>query len=128
LCVWQAHEQPRPQGGSGTSASACSPLIELLACNARCGFIDGRTFGCGIFVFPNLLFWDPCFACAQPTAPFDLGSKTVDEVIAHVERALPQIEDEPEYVSQGNIVDDANGDLYGMLGIAPWPEWAPRSA
>ncbi|WP_244144645.1 hypothetical protein [Paraburkholderia hospita] len=59
---------------------------------------------------------------ALAAAPFDPAGKTVDEVVTHVERTLRRTENEPEWVSQANIVNDANTDLYGLLGDAPWPE------
>lgn len=59
---------------------------------------------------------------ALAAAPFNPAGKSVDEVVTHVERALRQTENEPEWVSQANIVNDANVDLYGLLGHSPWPE------
>ncbi|MGF6768574.1 hypothetical protein P3T18_001044 [Paraburkholderia sp. GAS199] len=59
---------------------------------------------------------------ALAAAPFDPAGKTVGEVVTHVERALRQTENEPEWVSQANIVDDADTDLHGLLGKTPWPE------
>ncbi|WP_225031100.1 hypothetical protein [Paraburkholderia sp. XV] len=49
---------------------------------------------------------------ALAAAPFDPEGKTVDEVVTHVERALRQTENEPEWVSSANFVNDANTDLW----------------
>lgn len=62
---------------------------------------------------------------ALAAAPFDSAGKSVDEVVTHVERALRQPEYEPEWVKHANIVSDANTDVYGLLGGAPWPEDGP---
>jgi hypothetical protein len=59
---------------------------------------------------------------ALAAAPFDPAGKTVDEVVAHVERALRQSENEPEWVSPANIVNDPDTDLYGLPGTSRWPE------
>jgi hypothetical protein len=42
--------------------------------------------------------------------------------VSHVERALRQTENEPEWVSQANIVNDENTNLYGLLGHTQWPD------
>ncbi|MGF6915928.1 hypothetical protein [Paraburkholderia sp. 40] len=65
------------------------------------------------------------FPAALATARFHPAGKSLDEVVSHVELTLRETENEPEWLSRANLVEDANTDLYGLLGSTPWPEVGP---
>ncbi|CAD6556556.1 hypothetical protein LMG28727_06137 [Paraburkholderia kirstenboschensis] len=65
------------------------------------------------------------FPAALAAARFHPAGKSLDEVVSHVELTLRETENEPEWLSRANLVEDANTDLYGLLGSTPWPEVGP---
>jgi hypothetical protein len=57
----------------------------------------------------------PGFPVALAAAPFDPEGKTVAEVVGHVSRALHATENEPEWITHANFIDDENVDWFGLL-------------
>lgn len=59
---------------------------------------------------------------ALAAAPFDPAGKTVAEVVDHVSRALCRTENEPEWVTHANFIDEDCPDRFGLAPSAPWPD------
>ena len=68
----------------------------------------------------------PGFPVALAAAPFDPEGKTVAEVVGHVSRALHATENEPEWITHANFIDDENVDWFGLRATAPWPHVRSR--
>jgi hypothetical protein len=64
---------------------------------------------------------------AFAAVPFDSQGKTVGEVVDHVSRALRKTENEPEWITHANFIDEDCPDRFGLSPSARWPEVCPAS-
>jgi hypothetical protein len=59
---------------------------------------------------------------APVPVPLDTLCRTVGDVVGQVSRALRETENEPEWVTHANFIDEDCPDRFGLSPSAPWPD------